>query len=51
MYQKAGNSTMAAKAKEQFPSKEEVFLENMQVGDPIEVGCWINESVTIQTRD
>lgn len=51
MYMKAGNTIMAAKAKEQFPSKEDIFVENLSVGDAIEVGCWINERVTIQTRD
>jgi tetratricopeptide (TPR) repeat protein len=51
MFQKAGNSNMAAKAKEQFPSKEEIFTVNREVGQTIEVGCWIGESTTIRTRD
>ncbi|MFP4089503.1 MAG: tetratricopeptide repeat protein [Cyclobacteriaceae bacterium] len=51
MYRKAGNSARLAQAKEQFPSKEDVFTYNYEVGGEINVGCWINESVTIQTRD
>ena len=51
MYKRAGNSSGMANAKAQFPSKEEVFTFNHKVGDQINVGCWIGESVTIQTRD
>ena len=50
MYQKAGNSSRMAKAAEQFPSGEEIFNENLEVGDQITVGCWINETVTLQKR-
>ena len=51
MYQKAGDSAAAQRAKEQFPSKEEVFTYGKKVGDTMQVGCWIGESVTILTRD
>jgi len=51
MYQKAGNSQLMARAKAQFPSKEEIFLVNWQKGSTQQVGCWINESVTLNTRD
>jgi tetratricopeptide (TPR) repeat protein len=51
MYQKAGAADKMASAKKQFPSKEEIFLVNYQVGSTIKVGCWINESTTIRTRD
>ena len=51
MYKKAGNSSGMAKAKQQFPLKEEVFLEQKSVGSKITVACWIGETVTIQTRD
>ena len=51
MYKKAGNSSGMAKAKQQFPLKEEVFLEQKSVGNKITVACWIGETVTIQTRD
>jgi len=50
-YRKAGNSSAMASAQEQFPSKEEVFTYNKEVGDQVTVGCWIDETVTIRTRD
>lgn len=50
-YQKAGDSSGMAKAREQFPSKEEVFTEGMQVGETLSTGCWVGESVTLATRD
>ena len=51
MYRQAGNQSGMAQAKAQFPSKEEVFTFNHEVGGEITVDCWINETVTIQTRD
>lgn len=51
MYQRAGDAKGMARAKEQFPSKEEIFLVNWSAGDTQRVGCWIGESVTIRTRD
>jgi len=51
MYSKAGNNSAMERAKQQFPSKEEVFLEGKSVGSTLSVGCWIDETVTIQTRD
>ncbi len=51
MFKRAGNTSMMSKAKEAFPSKEEVFTYNYTAGDKITVGCWIGETVTIQTRD
>ncbi len=50
MYKKAGNQDRMAAAKEQFPSAEDIFTRNSKEGDPITVGCWINETVTIQKR-
>lgn len=50
-YAKAGNQKKMAMSKQVFPSREEIFLVDYQVGDKIKVGCWINEDVTIQTRD
>ncbi|WP_057937250.1 hypothetical protein [Algoriphagus resistens] len=50
-YQKAGDSAGMSKARAQFPSKEEVFTEGMQVGETLSTGCWIGESVTLATRD
>jgi tetratricopeptide (TPR) repeat protein len=51
MYQKAGNQQLMARAKAQFPSKEEIFLLNWAKGSNQQVGCWINESVVLNTRD
>jgi len=50
-YQRAGDSEGMGKARSQFPSKEEVFTEGMQVGETLSTGCWIGESVTLATRD
>jgi tetratricopeptide (TPR) repeat protein len=50
-YQRAGDSKGMAQARAQFPSKEEVFTEGMQVGQTLSTGCWIGESVTLATRD
>ena len=51
MYQRAGEAKKMAMAKDQFPSKEDIFLVNWSAGDTQRVGCWINESVTVKTRD
>jgi tetratricopeptide (TPR) repeat protein len=51
MYQRAGENKKMSMAKDQFPSKEEIFLVNYTVGQSIKVGCWINETTTIRTRD
>lgn len=50
MYRKAGDGTAMNRAKEQFPTMEEIFTWNMKVGDKIKVGCWINETVSVQKR-
>ncbi|MEQ9440450.1 MAG: hypothetical protein RIG62_15450 [Cyclobacteriaceae bacterium] len=51
MYRRAGNTAAMSSAKEQFPSKEDVFTYNKEVGGTLQVGCWIGETVKIQTRD
>ncbi len=51
MYQKAANTAGMARAKAQFPSKEEIFLLNWQAGSAQKVGCWIGENVILRTRD
>ncbi len=51
MFKKAGNRNMMKAAKEQFPSKEEIFNENIEKGTLLTIGCWINETVILQTRD
>lgn len=50
-YRKAGNSERMAQAKAQFPSTEEIFQYNMAEGQNYTVGCWINETVSIQARN
>ena len=50
-YQKAGDSSGMASARQRFPSKEELFTEGLQVGSTINTGCWIGETVTLATRD
>jgi len=50
-FQKAGNAKLMAAAKAQFPSKEEMFERNYNKGDVMNTGCWIGESVTLDTRD
>jgi tetratricopeptide (TPR) repeat protein len=51
MFQRAGNTRMMNAAKEQFPSKDDIFLDNIEKGSEIKVNCWINETTKIQTRD
>ncbi len=50
MYERAGNTAQMQASKEQFPSIEEIFNENYEEGQTITIGCWINETVTIQRR-
>jgi tetratricopeptide (TPR) repeat protein len=51
MYKKAGNTKKMHSAKMQFPSKEEIFTDNYTSGQTMTVGCWINQKVTLQSRD
>ncbi|MGE0770917.1 MAG: tetratricopeptide repeat protein [Cyclobacteriaceae bacterium] len=51
MYRRAGHTTKMAQAKSQFPSKEEIFLLNWKVGENKSVGCWVGETVSLDTRD
>ncbi|WP_027003459.1 hypothetical protein [Hugenholtzia roseola] len=51
MYQKGGNMSKYEKYKAQFPSKEEVFIAKLKVGDSISVGCWVGGTTIIRTRD
>jgi len=50
-FAKAGNSQGMAQAKARFPSKEELFTEGFQVGETMNTGCWIGQTVTLATRD
>lgn len=49
-YKKAGNVAKMNAAKSQFPSMEEIFNQNKSVGDKINTGCWVNETVTLDKR-
>jgi len=51
MYQKGGATNRMNVAKEQFPSNEDIFNYDYEVGDEVEVGCWINETVQVRIRD
>ena len=50
IYNSGGLTTLANQAKEQFPSMEEIFNENLEVGELMNTGCWINETVTLNKR-
>ena len=50
-YAVAGDSKGMANAKARFPSKEELFTEGYQVGQTINTGCWVGQTVTLASRD
>lgn len=49
-YKAAGNTAKMSSAKERFPSAEEIFYAEKKVGDSMNTGCWINESVVLDKR-
>jgi predicted RNase H-like nuclease len=51
MFQKAGDMEAMKFAKEQFPSREELFERNYNAGQSMKLTCWIDETVILQTRD
>jgi len=51
MFKKAGDEEGMKSAHEQFPSIEEMFERNYQKGQALTIGCWIGETVVLQTRD
>ncbi|MEN8248938.1 MAG: hypothetical protein ABFS32_08400 [Bacteroidota bacterium] len=52
MYKRAGDVEKMNSAKAQFPSTEEIFTsDNYEDGQSAKVGCWINVSVVIMSRD
>lgn len=51
MYRKAGDSAKMRQAKEQFPSKEELFNGDYEAGQSLNIGCWINQTVILSSRD
>jgi hypothetical protein len=52
MYEKAGDKAGMAKARQYFPSAEEIFTlgKTEQIGKPVNTGCWIGESVILQKK-
>jgi tetratricopeptide (TPR) repeat protein len=52
MYEKAGDKAGMAKARQYFPSAEEIFTlgKTEQIGKQLNTGCWIGESVTLQKK-
>jgi len=50
MYSKASDLAGMNNSKEQFPSMEEIFNENMEIGNEITVGCWIHVTVKLDRR-
>ena len=50
MYKLAGDNDGMDKAKQLFPTIEDIFNDEYQEGATFQVGCWINESVTIERR-
>lgn len=50
MFKRAGNTSGMKSAEAQFPSMEDIFNHNLEVGQSIKVGCWINETVVLQRR-
>ena len=50
IFKSGGLNSQANQAREQFPSMEEIFNENMEVGESMNTGCWINETVTLNKR-
>lgn len=49
-YKKAGNQKLMEIALAQFPSMEEIFDRNLELGIEMTVGCWINEKVVLKKR-
>ncbi|OFY63712.1 MAG: hypothetical protein A3H98_06450 [Bacteroidetes bacterium RIFCSPLOWO2_02_FULL_36_8] len=55
MFEKAGNFTEMSNVKKYFPLKEELFFSESalgaKLGEKIQVGCWINETTTVRSKD
>lgn len=47
MYKKGNNSNKMASARNQFPTMEEIFVQNKKEGDTVKLNCWINENVAL----
>ena len=47
MYKKANTKGKMNTAKNQFPTMEEIFVQNKAEGDIIRLNCWINKSIIL----
>ena len=47
MFKRAGNEDMMQKTRAQFPTAEQMFELGLSEGTEIEIGCWIQEKVTL----
>ena len=50
MFKKANNEEGMKVAKAQFPTAEEIFTYNMNVGDMLRINCWVDTTVKLQKR-
>lgn len=50
MYQKAGSAQGMKKAASQFPNMETIFQNGYQLGDKIQLDCWIGGTYSIKKR-
>lgn len=50
MFRLADDSSGMNRARQQFPTMEEIFTWDMKIGDKYKVGCWVNQTITIQKR-
>lgn len=51
MYARAKDNAGMARAKAQFPSKEDIFEQSWKAGESKAIDCWIGGSVILRTRD
>ena len=51
MYQKAGSKKKMAMARAQFPTMEDIFIYDYEVGDKITIHCWFVDTVAIGYRE
>jgi len=51
MFKKGGLISQANQARQQFPSMEELFNENLEIGQTMNTGCWIKENVVLNKRN
>ncbi|MCS7004244.1 MAG: tetratricopeptide repeat protein [Cytophagales bacterium] len=50
MFQRAGNTAGMKAAEAQFPSMEDIFTQGRNLGETIEIGCWVGGTSTLRRR-